>query len=481
MHQIFAADTSYYVSTNGNDADAGLESSPFKTFKKAMSVLKPGDSLFIFGGTYTEQLDVTVSGTQSESISIQPIAGQKVTLDGWDGTKREGNTIQILANRSYINISNIEVIRGYECVHLRGSHLRINGLDVHDCEKFGYRINGASITIENSTCHDSVLENEGGTTGSWGSCLKTGPGSANLTIKNNHIYNNWGEGLILGQVAGAKAYNNEVHDNFSQNIYIGNSYDVDVYKNVTYSTNPVYFRNRTPANCISASEEDISPEWGAKLRNIRVFNNVGYSCKFGLGYTYSEVPDNGCDMCIFAHNTMVNTGGIKIIFGTKNHVVISNNILKGGSIIVPTGDIAQTNNFIGDPKFAITPGIVPDSFRLSSVSPVINRGNSISGVLDDYSGALRDSQPDLGAFEYTGIVSQVTSSPTPTVFSTPTPTPIVIIGDANGDLHVNELDYSVFKNNYGIHGTQGASIGDFNSDGMVNGFDYMLWLTHYGM
>lgn len=423
----YASNTTYYVSKNGSDTNTGAQSAPFKTFKKAMSVLAPGDTLLVEGGTYTEPLDVTVSGSVSGVITIKSVPGQRAVLDG---ETYGGTTVSVAANRSYITLSGFEVKRGYECVLIRGSNVTIADFDVHDCKKFGYRLLGTSIIVEKSTCHDAVTENVNGTncSGGWGACMRTGPGSANITIRDNKIYNNWGEGLIIGQAAGLKAYRNTVYDNFSQNIYIGNAYDVDVYQNMTYSTNPTYYRCGAHANCITASEETISAEWGARLHNIRVVNNIGYGCKTGLGYTYVEVPDNGCDTCVFAHNTMVNTNGIVIKAGVKNHVVIANNILQGGNISVPSGDIVQRSNIVGDPSFATTPGLTPDTYRLKNTSSAINAASAVPGVTDDFAGNIRDTTPDIGAYEYSGAnpvptAVVTTSPPTPTPTRVPTAAP----------------------------------------------------------
>ena len=51
-----------------------------------------------------------------------------------------------------------------------------------------------------------------------------------------------------------------------------------------------------------------------------------------------------------------------------------------------------------------------------------------------------------------------------------------ILGDANGDGHVNISDLSIFLTNYGTS----ASNCDFNNDGIINIFDLSILLSHYG-
>ena len=40
----------YYVAIAGSDSNLGSQSSPFRTVKKGISILKPGDTLYIRGG-----------------------------------------------------------------------------------------------------------------------------------------------------------------------------------------------------------------------------------------------------------------------------------------------------------------------------------------------------------------------------------------------------------------------------------------------
>jgi hypothetical protein len=63
--------------------------------------------------------------------------------------------------------------------------------------------------------------------------------------------------------------------------------------------------------------------------------------------------------------------------------------------------------------------------------------------------------------------------------NTPTPTPPLKPGDANGDGLVNEADYGIWHTNYNQN-HQGPSYGDFDSDGVVDGADYVIWLNNYG-
>ena len=62
----------YYVSPKGNDNAKGSKKKPFRTFKRACKSLKPGDTLYVRGGIYTEniRLGKKQSGTKKKYVTI---------------------------------------------------------------------------------------------------------------------------------------------------------------------------------------------------------------------------------------------------------------------------------------------------------------------------------------------------------------------------------------------------------------------------
>jgi endoglucanase len=60
-------------------------------------------------------------------------------------------------------------------------------------------------------------------------------------------------------------------------------------------------------------------------------------------------------------------------------------------------------------------------------------------------------------------------------------TPILaLLGDANNDGKVDNVDYSIWFLYYGKSVSNGNLSGDFNNDGITDGIDYLIWLTNFG-
>src|SRR5207247_2824791 len=73
----------YYVATTGSNSNAGTLASPFRTVNKGVSVLTPGDTVFVRAGTYNEALESSAMPggiSWSDPITIAAYPGETVTL-----------------------------------------------------------------------------------------------------------------------------------------------------------------------------------------------------------------------------------------------------------------------------------------------------------------------------------------------------------------------------------------------------------------
>lgn len=66
----------------GDDAQAGTEAKPWKSLRHALRQLKPGDTLYLRGGTFYERPVLSRSGTAEAPITIRSFPGESVIIDG---------------------------------------------------------------------------------------------------------------------------------------------------------------------------------------------------------------------------------------------------------------------------------------------------------------------------------------------------------------------------------------------------------------
>jgi hypothetical protein len=66
----------------GDDSKAGSAEAPWKTLAHALRRLKPGDTLYLRGGTYHEKVFLSRSGTAEAPITIASYPGELAVIDG---------------------------------------------------------------------------------------------------------------------------------------------------------------------------------------------------------------------------------------------------------------------------------------------------------------------------------------------------------------------------------------------------------------
>ena len=83
MKSPLAGGPKFFVdAARGNDADAGTEKAPWKTVGHAVRQLKPGETLYLRGGTYYEKVRLARSGTAEAPIVIASYPGELAVIDG---------------------------------------------------------------------------------------------------------------------------------------------------------------------------------------------------------------------------------------------------------------------------------------------------------------------------------------------------------------------------------------------------------------
>jgi Right handed beta helix region len=374
----------YYVSTTGSDSNPGTLGQPWRTIGKAASnqSLKPGDAVYVRGGTYSETVSVTVSGSGTGGlITFAAYPGEAPIIDAAGITPPSGadTGLFLIANHSWL------VIQGFE--------LRNYQTSIVKAIPAGIFLRGAcqNITIRKCNIHD--IYNTGGTTSNSGNAFgiavygsSTTPASG-IVIDGNDVHNlktGASESLTInGNVTNFLVTNNTVHDNNNIGIdcigfentcpdpaqdqacsgntvwnissqgnqaYTDGDYSADgLYcdgaANVTMERNIVY---GTDIGVELASEHSGKLTSNILLRDNFVFNNRQTGLFLG---GYANAGTGGTQGCAITNNSFFqndtlawSNGEIQMRWRTSNCVFRDNILYASSQNLLVSVPVSGTNN-----------------------------------------------------------------------------------------------------------------------------------------
>lgn len=376
-----AQSTTYYVSLSGNDSNSGTStSSPFKTFAKAVKPLRPGDTLYIRGGTWTQQLDLqtpNINGTSSAYIKIAGYPGETVTIRYADSVEASYGPIKARGARGYLTFENL-VLDGINNSKRTGwligegnHNFILRNLEIKNFKSNALKIAANNIQIINCKLHHAMPASTiiGQGAYYYGIYLVSG---SSVLIQGNEIYSNSGGGLHAypGPISGLIVRNNSIHDNnttgkgvFGGLLLQGSS--GKVIQNTLLYNNLVYKNTVYGSGILISSYTN-----GTKLLNNTVYGNKAYGVHVGYNSTTT--------------NTIV-----------QNNIIYGNS---GGNYINKSANTTYASNVTTDPKFISTSS---NNFQLQSSSPAVNTGVRLSTVTTDYRNLPRPkgSSHDIGGYE----------------------------------------------------------------------------------
>jgi chitodextrinase len=412
------------VSTSGNDANPGTLSAPFRTIGKAASVAQPGDVVSVRGGVYNGAVTIASKGTASARVTFRSYPGERAILDG---TGLGSTTLLVnLSRTEYVDFTGFEVRNApYIGVNVRNARsTRIAGNEIHHSVRMAVYVGadsmGGSIdaVIEDNLAYNNVLENQAhAMNGGWaGTLVVTKTNGA--TIRNNRVYNNDGEAIIVNLTDNALVAHNTTWDNFSQGVFLDNARYTTVDSNLIYSTgNTRYFRDGWPGQGITVANETYA--YSNPSSDNRIINNIVVGTRWGFYYGSFE-SGGGLKNTRVSNNTFHRTAqeGIRISSDTHANSVIENNIVSasglaptyaGGGVTfrnnnwygVNAGVAAGAGDVIGNPAFTNPNGYAAGDYRLNAGSAAIAAAiDTTSIVKTDYFGTTRTLPLDIGAHQY---------------------------------------------------------------------------------
>lgn len=314
------SENAIFVSPEGSDLNDGSEDRPFKSIQKAVNAAKPGDTIYLRGGTYIGRVYIHKSGEKGKYITIRNYPGEVaiITRNDKDFYKQ---TI-LLEGASYIKIMGLKIdkttsnalrVQGPgEYIEFVNNEVSYQNEKIPENERVGKAVIFAGyedkplrhILIEGNRIH----HNHTGRVGYSSEALTISGRVEYFEIKNNKVYDNDFIGIdIIGKTAGRYHYfgnprygiisNNEIYSNgkknkYSSALYLDGGEDILIEKNYIHN-------NFGPGIAVNQEDKD------SFITHVIFRNNISYENyynSFGSSQ-YGGVVRNS----IFVHNTLYGT------------------------------------------------------------------------------------------------------------------------------------------------------------------------------
>ncbi len=331
--------SSFYVSTSGNNSNPGTEAAPWRSVQHAADTVGPGSTVNVRGGIYEELVSINESGNASDGfITFRSYPGETAILDASQFTPGPRSGILTIHNQSYVRIEGFE-IRNYRTAEHSltpmgisvigaGSHIELLNNNVHHIEQNfngrdgpGHGANGFGIAVYGTDAKTPITD---------------------LIIDGNqvhHLKTGSSESLVVnGNVTNFRITHNVVHDNNNIGIdVIGFEHTapdpaVDQARDGLVSGNLVYniTSRGNPAYGDEQSSDGIYVDGGTR---VLIEQNIVHDVDFGI--ELASEHQNRATSYITARNNLIyhcNTAGVSIggyapERGRTDHSTVVNNTL----------------------------------------------------------------------------------------------------------------------------------------------------------
>lgn len=333
------SNSSFYVSTTGDDSSPGTLTAPWRTVQHAADIVRAGSTVYVRAGVYEELVTIKASGNAADGyITFQSYSGETAVLDAEHITPEGRSAILTIQNKSYIRIEGFE-IRNFRTSEHRLTPLGISVMGV-----------GSHIELLKNNVHNIEQTFEGrdapgrGGNGFGIAVYGTDPKTpiSDLVIDGNevhHLKTGSSESLVVnGNVKNFRITHNVVHDNNNIGIdVIGFEHTapdpaVDQARDGVVSGNLVYniTSRGNPAYRNDISSDGIYVDGGTR---ILIEQNIIHDVDFGIelasehqnrATSYVTARNNLVYHC---HTAGVSIGGYAPERGHTEHCTVINNTL----------------------------------------------------------------------------------------------------------------------------------------------------------
>jgi hypothetical protein len=428
-----AAGNVYYVSPTGSDSNIGTYAQPFRSVAKAVTVVAAGDTIYMRGGIYNETATINLTGNgpngaSGNTINLWNYPGEIPIIDF--GTRTTGIKGIYFANKSYWHIKGIE-LRNIKQSSAGEFFVGFMATNVNNCvfENLNiHHLGGPGMDFAGSSTGNLVLNSDfhhnydSYTHGGNGDGLGFNNSSGTNTVRGSRFWLNSDDGIDAYGAEGKLiiqnnwAFLNGYYLNQNTLVHAGDGNGIKLGQTVQTSTDSYYLvtNNLMFGNWQSGlSQEDAH-------KSMTIYNNIAYdnvrSCSWGLGYWLNNynLPH------ILRNNIAYKNGSScssKRDWQTPSDAsLIQDHNTWNMSYVVSNSDFLSIDSTGADgPRQS--DGSLPNLpfLKLAQGSKLIDAGVDV-GL--PYNG----SYPDLGAYEYTGVIIPTPTSGVPTATNIPTAT-----------------------------------------------------------
>lgn len=397
-----AAAAAYYVSATGSDTYSGTQNRPFRQIRKALALVKAGDTVLVSNGKYLGFTLAKAHGTAAAPITIQA-TGAKVyvtrTSDRWDN-----RDTMLLTSCSYIVLDGLNAFYGYRSgIRIDASpNITIrNGVYAQN-NKWGIFTDFSdNLLIENNECFGSHRQH-----GIYVSNTCTAP-----TVRGNLCHDNRDCGIQMnadksqggaGLITGALIEDNVVYNN---GLGGGAAINLDGVQNSVVVNNLLF--NNHASGIMNWQGNGAAGPSGMQILHNTVVMPVG--SRWGL--------------------TFLRSAGLNV---ARNNILLNSDPVHGGLAYGSAADVANT-----DSAYNIVDRITPDNwvtvltlaqwqakgyephsfnalltslfvnpaagnYHLLPTAPAIDTGQTLSNVTVDLDGWVRPvgAASDIGCYEW---------------------------------------------------------------------------------
>ena len=397
----------YYVSTSGNNSNAGTRNQPWRTIQYAVDQTVPGDIVFVEDGVYPENVVLTRSGTPQAYITLRSVNkwGAKIEIQG----SFQSDGIKAAAN--YLIIDGFEIYdpnlsfnsHGNGITVYNNHHVQILNNRIYDCGGSGIQLaHFDHVLVENNEVFNNAKYNPVQSSGIslyQARAVDNAPGyhiivrnnrsygNINLVLSGNPIGTTDGNGILVDDFHSTSdpSYgiyphrtlieNNLSYDNGGKGVQVFQSDHVDLFNNTAYHNN---------------HDTQNTGTWRAEL-SVIYSNDTVWRNNIGVANPGSGVLEWNRAILIAESENMVWDNNITYS-GTPGDISVN-----FSNTSVNENDLS--NNLLGvDPLFA---NAGRRNFALNLNSPAINAGSDqIISFIDINYQPRPAGSVDIGAFEF---------------------------------------------------------------------------------